>query len=228
VPGERPGDQSHAIPWRSIFQRLSQVYHWTPNEIAELTPPQWALYLADADEPSSAVAMSVSAGTDYIARRRAARDAWVDATLESHIAVKSSSPPPTPQPIDSRTAPPRDPPMANAPAPGQTPVGHDEPLSRVPATRRATSIHPAAESTRPGRKASAASRLPVERQDPRPLRRGPNMAGPDGTSEVMLSSRAVRRVDELQHVVETLVETTSETQRSVERLQRKGDTAQFG
>jgi len=62
---------------------LSLAYHWTPVEIAELTLPQLALYLAETIEPEGRVAMPVEAGVAYVEQRRAERTAWVNEVLQT-------------------------------------------------------------------------------------------------------------------------------------------------
>lgn len=65
-----------------MFRELSLAYGWTPSEIETLTAPQLSWYLSSEPRETARWIAPVEA-RHHSAARRAARDAWVQAVMET-------------------------------------------------------------------------------------------------------------------------------------------------
>ncbi|MBX3415451.1 MAG: hypothetical protein KF708_22395 [Pirellulales bacterium] len=218
-PGSPCDAEERSIPWRTIFQRLSLAYHWTPAEILELTPPQLALYLTDEPEPGGTVAMSVDEGSRFIANRRAAREAWIDevalaatTTAAQHTVI-----------VGERRAP-----SVNATSEASSP-SRAVPPSVSRAARH--DVRPTEAARRAASSSDIIATLPRYPSAAREEPRMPSLARKESFAPLAPSLGVVRdagRLDALAQRVEAIARTALDTQGAISRLERRrADGAHF-
>lgn len=82
--GSQPAPNDKPLPWRAWACGLSLAYGWTPNQIAEMTGAQVAMYATGETTSTGRRTMPLDEAREWIARRRRHKENWIRRMMEKH------------------------------------------------------------------------------------------------------------------------------------------------